>query len=107
MWPPSSADIKAYLNIDGDNTDRDILITLARSAARARVEEYCGRKFLSETRTYYLDGTGTDTLRIPDWPISSVTSVVWNGDAPRDWTVDAIDSDYYQQEHVFIRNLYE
>jgi hypothetical protein len=96
MWPPSSVEVKQYLKIASDNILDDDLIAMSRHAAKDRVERYCQRRFLTATRTYYLNGDGTALLPIPDWPISSVTSVVENGSAPRDWTGDAVNTDYYQ-----------
>lgn len=96
MWPVKVVDIKDYLGIDHDNVEADTMLDMARTSAQKRIESYCGRRFLTATRTYYLDGNSTDLLLLPDYPITSITSVVNNIQAPRDWTVTALSSDYYQ-----------
>ena len=99
-WPPSLADIKDHLGIDSDNTDRDTLLTLCRNKAQARVERYCQRKFSSASRTYYLDGSGTMYLPLPDYPITAVISIHIDTEYPRSWdAADLVDSDYYQIEY--------
>lgn len=39
------------------------------------VNEETGRVFGADDRTYYLDGDGSPTLKVPDWPINTVTSL--------------------------------
>lgn len=94
-WPPTLADIKAYLKIDDDNAIRDALIQLASDASKSRVERYCQRQFETATRTYYENGNRTVLLPLPDYPIGDITSISINSDVPRVWTA-AIDSDFYQ-----------
>jgi hypothetical protein len=47
---------------------------------QARAEAIITRKIESDTYTWYLDGNGSDTINLPVWPITSMTSVSY------DWT---------------------
>ena len=95
-WPCSVSDLKTYLSIDGDNPEKDTLLNMAIESAKQRIENYCQRRFLTATRTYYLNGNGTVNLPIPDWPVSSVTTIHEDTESPRSWdTADLVASDDY------------
>jgi len=62
--------------------DSDKIHYLA-NAATARMERYCQRKLKARDLTIYLDGTGTALLRVPTYPINTITSI--NIDETRAW----------------------
>jgi hypothetical protein len=93
-WPPTAEDIKQYLNIKDDSEDANLLV-IAEFGQRF-VERYTRRLFASESRVYVMDGNGTERMYLPDWPITSVTSVYGPCfDAPRHFVTDgqSVDSD--------------
>ena len=94
-WPPSLADVHTYLDLQTATIEQDALIDLCRSRAKARVEQYCQREFASASRTFVLNGNGTPLLPIPQYPITTITSVKYDISAPRSWDT-TIDSDLYQ-----------
>jgi hypothetical protein len=111
-WPPTVEDLKGFLKIqDSDNVDDLVVMEYAVRAADF-VESYCQRRFNKETRTYIIDGPGGNKIRLPDWPIGTITSIKYNDAAPRDWSGDAISSDLYmvpysgapdeRQDHILI-----
>jgi len=53
----------------------DDLIELLINAATKKAEDYTGRAFIQRTNTDYINGDGTDTLRLQRLPITTITSV--------------------------------
>lgn len=104
---PTLADLKEYLQIS-DSSD-DTFLTNATNRAGAYIEDFCGRRFASSSRTYVLSGDGTNRLYLHDWPITTVTSVYGScAHYPRHFTstggsvqsTELVNSDYY-----FIANI--
>lgn len=82
--PVSLEEAKAHLRVDIDEQD-DLLIGYI-AAARAHLEEICGRSFLSTTWDYFIDddwpwifdmdyGAHVRMIEVPKAPLSSVTSI--------------------------------
>lgn len=73
----TATEYKTSRGISGSGFDTRIGVAIA--AAETLIREHCGRDraagFDSATWTEYLDGTGTDTLRLREWPVASITSV--------------------------------
>jgi len=68
-------DLKDYLKDPGDQFD--ITLTALINAVSLYLEKECGGRIFIEATysTLYLDGTGNKMLRIPHYPITSITSV--------------------------------
>ena len=73
------ADVKRYLDIQGDDSERDALLSALISAASAMAESYTGRKL--KARDYspgaapeeaLLDGNDAQTLALPQYPVVSL-----------------------------------
>ncbi len=94
-WPPSLADVHTYLNLKTATDDQDALLDLVRVKAKDAIEEYCQRQFASASRTFVLNGNGSVLLPIPQYPITTITSVKYDISAPRSWDT-TISSDLYQ-----------
>jgi hypothetical protein len=63
------AEAKAMFGYDDtEQTKVESLINIAS----ARMELYTGRALKARDSTLYLDGTGTNALIVPEWPINSV-----------------------------------
>jgi len=101
---PETADIKEYLPLTSSDEGDDALIENCANRAGAYIEDYCQRRFSSSSRTYVLDGSGTEKLYLPDYPITAITTIYgpcW--DAPRHFTAtggshtdtELVSSDYY------------
>jgi uncharacterized phiE125 gp8 family phage protein len=72
--PVSLTDVKRRLRVTVDDSDADLLDALAE--CRALCEQECGRAFLTQTWTLYLDGfPGCGEIVLPRPPLQSVTSV--------------------------------
>ncbi len=70
--------LKPLLNIAPDNTAQDTLLTQCLAVAEEAVRGYCHRPGLVSppvAYTAYLDGTGTDTARLPHYPVTLLTSI--------------------------------
>jgi hypothetical protein len=89
-------EFKARMNIsDGvKDTQIDDLII----AVSARVSQWCGRKFAQATYTDEIyDGTGTDTLYLRNWPVTTPMSGVSgtiHEDSSRGWTASTLLTEY-------------
>lgn len=95
----SLADCKAFLDETG--TDRDDLITRLINSQTKAIENYCGRKFASRSYVMHFNVTESDTLLLPNYPITAITridvgrqnaiAVTYSGSAanPRIATTDA------------------
>jgi hypothetical protein len=72
----TAAEYKAFLNYSG--TDRDTWIAAMLPVAQRIVEKICGRPsggFESATWTQDFDGRGGYAIKVPCWPVTSITSV--------------------------------
>lgn len=99
---PTTADVKLFLGIPTADTTDDDFIDDCASRAGSFIEEYCGRRFNSSSRTYVVDGSGHEKLYLPDWPITVITSIYGPcPHSPRHFggsvqASELLDSDYYQ-----------
>ena len=71
------AAVKAYLRITV-STD-DALFTAGILSASAWIRSYLNRDITSTTYTEYKDGTGTQTLMLGQYPITTVSSITSGG----------------------------
>lgn len=70
--------VKAYLNLTTSNQDALIASLIARESAA--IEQWTGRQFPAvERQSQRLNGTGTQTLVLPDSPILSVSYLSIDG----------------------------
>ena len=68
----------SYTSSASDNTFEDLedeLIENLINAATKKAEDYTGRAFVQRSHTDYINGDGTDTLRLQKLPVTSITSV--------------------------------
>lgn len=66
------AAVKSYMGIT--NTNQDTLITALIARATSLIQDFTGKKFPTVSNTAkLLDGTGTQTLVLPDFPVLDVS----------------------------------
>lgn len=72
----------AWLKLDAAAivTDTELLEELILSATK-EVEEFCGRKFITQTLTETHVGNGETYLELNYWPATDVTSITVDGEA--------------------------
>jgi len=101
---PTTADLKEFLQIPSADTGDDAFLGNCSNRAGDYVETYCQRRFDSSSRTYVVNGTGTGRMFLPDWPITTVTSIYGPcSHFPRHFSAtggsvvatELVDSDYY------------
>lgn len=74
--PVTSAQAKMQLRIEAADTDFDTELTRLIAVARAHVEAYCGARFASREATMLCDSFA-DLARLPEAPVSAVTSIAY------------------------------
>lgn len=87
---------KVYANIPSGTTTWDSLLTTLIAAAQAAVESYCGRPaggFESATWTQARNGNGAESIWVPCWPVTTLTSVT---EILSDGSTQALDSTTYR-----------
>jgi len=108
---PTIANLKAYLQIT--DTSDDTFLTSCTNRAGEFVEQFTHRRFASSSRTYVVDGSGTERLYLPDWPVTTVTSIYGPCyHAPRHMTAtggsvsasELVDGDYYVIGNIGLRD---
>ena len=72
----SLANLKSWIGIS-TSTD-DAVLEKAIDRATARIESYIGRQVLSRSYSEWRNGSGVDTIRLHQWPVTQVTNV-WTG----------------------------
>lgn len=90
--PVSEAEAKAQCSVESADTYFDDLLNRLIQSARAHVERYCGVRFATQTVSIKCDSFA-DMDRLPEAPISSVTSISYvdtDGDAA------TVSSDVYE-----------
>lgn len=70
----TKAEVKSYLNITDTNTDSLIDTLIAQVEAVVEADK-CQRTFGSSVFTEYIDGDGTDTIMVKNYPIIELTSI--------------------------------
>lgn len=66
---------KKALGIDESDTEQDFSLDLALAAASNAIERECNREFELKTYKQRLDGSGTQFLRLRNFPIQTVSGV--------------------------------
>lgn len=72
-------EVKIYLGIDLADTSQDSLLSMLISSADSLAKSYCGRSFEVADYDVLLDGTGRDSLLLPEYPVQSVTVLEVDG----------------------------
>jgi len=67
--------LKRYLRLTTSDDDR--LLTELLDAATNRIEEFCQRTFVSATYKQFISGSGSGTLSLPNFPITSIRRLGW------------------------------
>ena len=80
--------LKRYLRLTTSDDDR--LLTELLDAATNRIEEFCQRTFVSANYKQFVSGSGSGTLSLPNFPITSIRRLAWNRENAL--TVDATTS---------------
>lgn len=75
--PLSLEEARAHLRVDV--SDDDALISALIPASRQFVESYTGRKLVTQTWDYQLDGFPCGAIVVPLAPVASVTSITYVG----------------------------
>ena len=91
----SLSDYKAYVGITNANEDPKLRITLA--LVSALVEDYCGRQFITATRTEQACAT-SGTIFLKNTPVQSVSKVDCINTSKATITVDVLDYVVYGGE---------
>lgn len=73
-------DFKSYVGIDEADTSEDVKLTMIIDAVNVGVNRYVGRNLEStEYEDLILDGTGTEALCLPNFPVTEITSITAGG----------------------------
>lgn len=83
MGAITEQDLTDYLGRDDPD---DAGVSFAVESANQVVKTLTEQEFESATSTVSLDGTGTDTLLLPQRPVNTVGTVTVNGEADTDFT---------------------
>jgi hypothetical protein len=87
-------DAKDYLGLTDDDTDRDNRIGFYLTVVSELADNYTNRTLLETEHTEWHDGTGDEVLRLKNYPVSAVTSLVI--DDVWDTTSDVVSSSDYR-----------
>jgi hypothetical protein len=85
-----------YASVGGVPTltdDESTQVIFHLAAAESLLKRLCGREFTYKSRTFYLDGNGSQELQIPEFPVQSVTSVYVDRGGYYGQGTDAFDTD--------------
>ena len=80
------SEAKRYLQL-GNTTEFDRFIVDLIDMATDKMETHCQRTFIQTSHRKWLDGTGNDTIFLPDSPVTSLTRLGW--ERKKAITVDA------------------
>lgn len=86
-----------YGTVDVETSTETPEIPEDYDAALAIVERYCDRVFALTEWSVKVDGNGTDTILLPQWPITEVSSVEIDDEAVTDYEQDG-DSRLYRED---------
>jgi hypothetical protein len=67
--------VKQFMGLDVSDSSKDELITYLINAASQQIAEYCDRTFAETTYKVWLDGNGSNRLRLPEYPVKRVYGV--------------------------------
>jgi uncharacterized phiE125 gp8 family phage protein len=88
-------ELKRYMDITGSTDDDDDELVATLNRISKAMETYCDRKFYIQERTEYYRGTGTNTLVLYQYPITSVSGVWISTSRTWDATTLTASSDYF------------
>lgn len=80
------SETKRYLQL-GNTTEFDRFLVDIINMATAKMQTFCQRTFVETSHRKWLNGTGNDTMFLPDSPVTSLTRLGW--DRKKAITVDA------------------
>ena len=70
----TAAKVKSFFQIS-TNTAIDALLAEILPRITKEIQTICDRELFEATYTKYLSGNGTDTLMVPEYPITEITSI--------------------------------
>ena len=82
-------DLKTHLEIEASNQDAFLTNLVLR--ATQFIETYCNRQFMSREFTEYYSGDGTNSIMLPNTPITAVTQIKDDKSAQADFDYDDTD----------------
>jgi hypothetical protein len=82
----SLADCKTLLGLT--TSAQEAVVTLVKNGVEAFVKNFCGRDFIVTTYTEYPEGDGGNSIRVRQYPITSITSI--HIDASREFTAASL-----------------
>ena len=97
------ANLKAFLSNPGTNDDT--LLQSLLTNASLFIENYINRDIVSLTYNVVIDGTGSRTMVLSDYPVTAVTSVTIDGDVipPGSVTTSGF---YFNADKVILNGYY-
>lgn len=69
------ADVKEFLGIPTGNTTNDDLLQMLLTAESDYIQNWCNRRFVSQSFNEPRDGTGSDSMMFREYPVSAVATV--------------------------------
>lgn len=88
---------------DDEQTKVESLINIAS----AKIELYTRRALAARDSTIYLDGTGTDRLYVPEWPINTITKLYIDTLRVFGADTEIAATEYYNNAEAGIIQLYD
>lgn len=87
--------MKARLGLSESNTSADDVLTMLIHDVSEWIDAYCGRTFGEAEYTHFLEGNGAQLIKLPQWPVYSITSLYFDakgywGDAPDAFAADKL-----------------
>lgn len=73
VYPVTTAEAKAHLNVD--HTEDDTLIAALIAAATEQAEIFTGRTYCQQTWDYAFDAFPEDQIELPKYPVVSITHI--------------------------------
>ena len=73
------ANVRSYLGIDVTNTGSDAELTRLIGTVSALIRNLVNRDITTEAYVDKLNGTGSDSIMVPNYPITSISSIVISG----------------------------
>jgi len=68
--------VKRYLRLTTSDDDR--LLSELIDVATDKIEHFCQRSFVTTNHKQFIDGSGTGTLSIPNYPVTRITRIGWD-----------------------------